>query len=123
MLQQQEARDYVIATGEQYSVRDFVAAAAGHLGMRIEWRGSGLEETGVDTNSGKTVVRIDPRYFRPTEVDTLLGDASLARKELGWTPEIGFAALVEEMVRDDLALAERDALIANQGYTVFKHHE
>jgi GDPmannose 4,6-dehydratase len=123
MLQQQAARDYVIATGLQYSVRDFVAAAATHLGMRIEWRGNGLEETGVDTKSGKIVVRIDPRYFRPTEVDTLLGDASLARKELGWMPEIGFAALVEEMVRDDLALAERDALIANQGYTVFKHHE
>ena len=123
MLQQNEARDYVIATGQQHSVRHFVTAAAVHVGMSIEWRGSGLEETGVDTKSGRTVARIDPRYFRPTEVDTLLGDASLARKELGWRPEIGFEALVEEMVREDLALARRDAFIANEGYTVFKHHE
>jgi GDPmannose 4,6-dehydratase len=123
MLQQQEARDYVIATGQQFSVRHFVTTAATHLGMRIEWRGRGPAESGVDLASGKTVVRIDPRYFRPTEVDTLLGDASLARKELGWKPEISFEALVEEMVREDLALAKRDALIADEGFTVFKHHE
>lgn len=123
MLQQKEARDYVIATGQQFSVRHFVTAAAAHLGMRIEWRGSGQEEIGVDKAGAKTIVRIDPRYFRPTEVDTLLGDASRARKELGWKPEISFETLVEEMVREDLALAERDALIANKGYTVFKHRE
>jgi GDPmannose 4,6-dehydratase len=104
-------------------VRHFVTTAASHLGMRIEWRGRGQDETGVDKASGKTVVRIDPRYFRPTEVDTLLGDASRARKELGWKPAVSFEALVEEMVREDLAHAERDALIADKGYTVFKHHE
>jgi GDPmannose 4,6-dehydratase len=123
MLQQKEARDYVIATGQQFSVRHFVTTAAAHLGMRMEWRGTGENETGFDKASGKTIVRIDPRYFRPTEVDTLLGDASRARKELGWKPAVSFEALVEEMVREDLELAERDALIANQGYTVFKHRE
>ena len=123
MLQQKEARDYVIATGQQFSVRHFVTIAAAHLGMRIDWRGRGKDESGVDKASGKTVVRIDSRYFRPTEVDTLLGDASRARKELGWKPAISFEALVEEMVREDLALAERDTLIADKGYTVFKHRE
>jgi GDPmannose 4,6-dehydratase len=123
MLQQNEARDYVIATGHQHSVRQFVEAAAGHLGMAIEWHGTGVDEYGVDTRSGATVIRIDSRYFRPTEVDTLLGDASKARTELGWQAEVDFAALVEEMVREDLALAERDALVAREGYPVFKHHE
>jgi len=123
MLQQTEAKDYVIATGHQYSVRDFVQAAATQLGMKVDWRGQGVDECGVDTVSGNTVVRIDPRYFRPTEVETLLGDASKARAELGWQPEVSFETLVEEMVREDLALAERDALIAREGYTVFKHHE
>jgi GDPmannose 4,6-dehydratase len=123
MLQQKQAEDYVIATGHQYSVRDFVEAAARELEMNIEWRGKGIEETGIDTNTGNTVVRFDPRYFRPTEVETLLGDASKARTQLGWQPEISFEALVEEMVREDLALAERDALVAREGYPVFKHHE
>jgi GDPmannose 4,6-dehydratase len=123
MLQQQKAEDYVIATGHQYSVRHFVEAAARQLGMNIEWRGSGIKECGVDTNTGHTIVRIDPRYFRPTEVETLLGDASKARAELGWQPEVSFETLVEEMVREDLALAERDALVAREGYPVFKHHE
>jgi GDPmannose 4,6-dehydratase len=123
MLQQDEPRDYVIATGQQYSVRHFVEAAAAALGMKIEWQGRGVDECGIDQASGNTIVRIDPRYFRPTEVDTLLGDASKARAELGWEPEISFRDLVGEMVRDDLALAERDALIAREGYTVFKHHE
>ena len=123
MLQQKQARDYVIATGHQYSVRRFVEAAGAELGMQIEWRGNGVDEIGVDTNSGNTVIRIDPRYFRPTEVDTLLGDASKARSELGWEPEVSFEKLVSEMVSEDLALAERDALIAREGYAVFKHHE
>jgi GDPmannose 4,6-dehydratase len=123
MLQQDEARDYVIATGHQYSVRQFVEAAAGHLGMAIEWQGKGVEETGVDSVTGKTIIRIDPRYFRPTEVETLLGDASRARAELDWQPKVSFEALVEEMVREDLALAERDALVAREGYPVFKRHE
>ena len=91
--------------------------------MKIDWQGQGSDERGVDTVTGNTVIRIDPRYFRPTEVDSLLGDASKARAELGWKPKISFENLVEEMVREDLALAERDALIAREGYTVFKHHE
>jgi len=123
MLQQEEPADYVIATGLQYSVRHFVETAAVALGMAVEWRGEGVNEAGIDTVSGNTVVRVDPRYFRPTEVDTLLGDASKARAELGWEPKVDFEALVEEMVREDLALAERDALVAREGYTVFKHHE
>jgi GDPmannose 4,6-dehydratase len=104
-------------------VRHFVEAAAHQLGMNIEWRGKGVEECGVDTVTGNTIVRIDPRYFRPTEVETLLGDASKARAELGWRPEVSFETLVEEMVREDLALAERDALVAREGYPIFKHHE
>jgi GDPmannose 4,6-dehydratase len=123
MLQQQQARDYVIATGHQYSVRQFVEKAASLLGMKIEWRGHGIEECGVDTITKNTIIRIDSRYFRPTEVETLLGDARKAREELGWQPEVSFEALVEEMVREDLALAERDALVAREGYPVFKHHE
>jgi GDPmannose 4,6-dehydratase len=123
MLQQEQARDYVIATGQQYSVRQFVERAGAHLGMQIAWQGHGIDEVGIDRANGRTIVRIDARYFRPTEVDTLLGDASKARAELGWQPEVSFDALVEEMVREDLALAERDALVARRGYTVFKHHE
>jgi GDPmannose 4,6-dehydratase len=116
MLQQETAQDYVIASGEQHSVRDFVMAAAVELGMRIEWRGRGPEETGFDLRSGRTVVRIDPRYHRPTEVDTLLGDASKARRELGWVPERSFEDLVREMVQEDGRLAKRDALVARAGY-------
>lgn len=123
MLQQDEPCDYVIATGHQYSVRHFVEAAAAELGMAIEWQGSGTDECGIDSHTGNTVIRIDPRYFRPTEVDTLLGDASKARAELGWEPEVSFESLVSEMVRQDLALAERDALVAREGYKVFNYHE
>jgi GDPmannose 4,6-dehydratase len=116
MLQQTEPRDYVIATGEQHSVRDFVLRSGTALGMRIEWRGRGAEETGVDLKSGRTVVRVDPRYYRPTEVDALLGDAAKARAELGWSPQYSFDALVRDMVEADLALARRDALIEREGY-------
>jgi GDPmannose 4,6-dehydratase len=123
MLQQQEARDYVIATGRQHSVRDFVDKASAHLGMRIEWRGSGSEEVGVDRKSGRTVVRIDPRYFRPAEVDSLLGDASRARTELGWVPRTDFDTLVHEMVEADLSLARRDALVSREGYRVAQASE
>ena len=104
-------------------MRDFVVAAGALLDMKIEWRGTGVEETGVDTRSGRTVVRVDPRYFRPTEVETLLGDASKAREKLGWVAEIGFADLVKEMVEADLELAKRDHLVAKEGYQVFSHHE
>jgi GDPmannose 4,6-dehydratase len=122
MLQQKEARDYVIATGEQHSVREFVQLAASFLDMEIEFQGEGAEERGVDRN-GRVVVAVDPRYYRPTEVETLLGDASRARQELGWKPRIQFRELVEEMVHEDLKLAEKDALARRHGYTVFNQHE
>ena len=123
MLQQDLPEDFVIATGQQYSVRDFVNLAADKLGMQLAWQGSGVEEHAVDTRTGRRIVQIDPRYFRPTEVDTLLGDPSKARKQLGWQAEIPFDTLVEEMVASDLTLAERDALVAREGFTVYKHHE
>jgi GDPmannose 4,6-dehydratase len=122
MLQQDEPDDFVIATGEQHSVREFVEVAAAKLGLQITWRGTGIEEEGFDQD-GRCLVRIDPRYFRPTEVETLLGDPSKAKEKLGWSPRIGFEALVEEMVADDLKLAERDALIAREGYQAFDYHE
>ena len=109
MLQQDEPDDFVLATGETRSVREFVELAFAEVGRSIEWRGRGAEETGVDRKSGKTVVRIDPVYFRPTEVDLLIGDASKARQKLGWKPKITFAELVKEMVAGDLAIARREA--------------
>ncbi len=123
MLQQAVADDFVIATGKQHSVRDFVVAAGALLDMQIEWSGEGVNETGIDIRSGRTVVRVDPRYFRPTEVETLLGDPGKAREKLGWTAEVGFADLVREMVAADLELAKRDHLVAKEGYQVFSHHE
>jgi GDPmannose 4,6-dehydratase len=123
MLQQEQPRDYVIATGRQHSVRDFVEQAATLLDMRIEWRGEGMEEVGVNRKTGNTVVRIDPRYFRPAEVDTLLGDASRARDELGWAPRVSFEELVREMVDADLSLARRDALVSREGYRVAQGRE
>jgi len=122
MLQQDEPEDYVIATGEQHSVREFVEEAARELGISIRWEGKGVEEKGFDENSN-CIVRVDPRYFRPTEVETLLGDATRAREKLGWTPKIGFKDLVREMVREDLKDAERDELIQNHGFRIFDHHE
>ncbi len=117
MLQQAEPRDYVIATGEQHSVRDFVTLAASLLGMELTWQGTGVEEIAVDP-SGRCVVGVDPRYFRPTEVETLLGDASKARRELGWQPRTSFQDLVAEMVACDLKAAERDALVHRHGYSI-----
>ena len=153
MLQQDKPEDFVIATGMQYSVRDFVDAAARELGMSIRWEGKGVNEKGYLVNpspllqtpspdpSGhplplgggegrgegvkdkKPIVAVDPRYFRPTEVETLLGDASKAKQKLGWTPKIGFAELVAEMVREDLKAAERDELIKRHGYKAMDYHE
>ena len=123
MMQQAEPEDYVVATGEQHAVRDFVVLAGKSLGMDIEWRGRGTDELGIDRSSGRTIVRVDPRYFRPAEVDSLLGDASKIRDKLGWRPQISFEALVREMVAADLALARRDALVAKEGYKVYRHHE
>jgi len=123
MLQQDEPEDFVIATGKQFSVRDFVVAAGALLDMKIDWVGEGVDEVGIDAASKRVLVRVDPRYFRPTEVSTLLGDPSKARQRLGWTAEIGFPQLVAEMVSDDLEAAERDAMIAKEGYKVYSHHE
>jgi GDPmannose 4,6-dehydratase len=123
MLQQDVPEDFVIATGEQHSVREFVTEAARRLDMLIEWRGQGAEECGVDNRTGRTVVKVDARYFRPTEVETLLGDASKARHKLGWQPKHSFADLVDEMVRDDLQLAKRDATIAREGFKSYRYLE
>jgi GDPmannose 4,6-dehydratase len=106
----------------QYSVRDFVDAAAKEIGIAVTWQGQGVDETGTDQN-GKTIVKVDPRYFRPTEVETLLGDASKAREKLGWTPETSFAELVAEMVREDLKSAERDELVKKHGYAAYDYNE
>jgi GDPmannose 4,6-dehydratase len=123
MLQQEKPDDFVIATGEQHSVREFVQQVGARLGMRIEWRGSGVDEQGIDLVSGQTLVKVDSRYFRPTEVETLLGDPSKARTKLGWKPEIGFQTLVHEMVDADLEDARRDALVAREGFKIYQRYE
>ena len=122
MLQQQEPEDFVIATGEQHSVRDFVVAAASELGIAIHWKASGADEQGFDS-SGRCIVRVDPRYFRPTEVESLLGDASKARAKLGWTPKVRFKELVAEMMRSDYNAAQRDELVKRHGFTAYDHRE
>ena len=124
MLQQDHPEDFVIATGVQYSVRDFVNAAAKELGMNIRWQGKGVDEIGyLDAQSSRAIVRVDPRYFRPTEVETLLGDPSKAKQKLGWTPKITFHELVAEMVREDLKSAERDELVKKHGFAAYDYHE
>jgi GDPmannose 4,6-dehydratase len=120
MLQQDEPEDYVIATGQQYSVRDFVNVAAEEIGIELTWRGRGADEKAFD-GRGQCVVAVDPHYFRPAEVETLVGDASKARAKLGWEPKVCFRELVAEMVAADLNLAERDQLVANSGYRVHSH--
>lgn len=122
MLQQDQPEDFVIATGVQYSVREFVDIAAKELGMQVRWEGEGVDEKGYDAN-GKCIIAVDPRYFRPTEVETLLGDPSKAKEKLGWTPRTGFAELVQEMVREDLRIAERDELTKQHGFSAFNYHE
>lgn len=122
MLQQERPEDFVIATGVQYSVRDFVNAAARELGMTITWQGQGVNEKGYDT-TGQQIVAVDPRYFRPTEVETLLGDPSKAKAKLGWSPRISFEELVKEMVHEDLRAAERDELVKRHGFNAFDFHE
>ncbi len=122
MLQQEQPEDFVIATGKQYSVREFVETAALELGVRMTWKGTGVDEKGYD-QAGKCVVAVDPRYFRPTEVETLLGDATKAREKLGWVPKTTFGELVTEMVREDLRSAERDELVKSHGHKTFDRHE
>ncbi len=123
MLQQEQPDDFVIATGIQYSVRDFVNAAAKELDIKIDWQGQGVEEKGFSQETGKCIVAVDPRYFRPTEVETLLGDPSKAKNKLGWEPKIRFDELVAEMVREDLEAAKKDELCRREGYKTFNYHE
>jgi GDPmannose 4,6-dehydratase len=122
ILQQPKPEDFVIATGEQHSVRDFVTLAGAELGIDIAWKGEGADEKGYD-RLGNCVVAVDPRYFRPTEVETLLGDASKARSQLGWKPKTAFKDLVAEMVQEDLKSAERDELVKKHGYSAYDYHE
>jgi GDPmannose 4,6-dehydratase len=123
MLQQATAEDFVIATGEQHSVREFVTEAARRLDLPIEWHGKGVEEHGIDARSGRTIVKVDPRYFRPTEVDSLLGDATKARLKLAWAPEHSFSDLIDEMVREDLQLAKRDRAVVREGFRAYRYRE
>ena len=135
MLQQDRPDDYVIASGAQHSVREFIERAAGRLGITLRWEGEGVEEIGVietignssiaapKVSPGQVIVRVDPRYFRPTEVESLLGDASKAKRELGWEPKISFDELVDEMVQADLETAKRDALVQKHGFKSFNYHE
>lgn len=122
MLQQDSAEDFVIATQEQYSVRQFVEFAAAEAGISISWRGSGVDEKGFDQDD-RCIVVVDPKYFRPSEVESLLGDATKAREKLGWRPKTSFNELVAEMMREDLKSAERDELITRHGYSVPDHHD
>lgn len=123
MLQQEVAEDFVIATGKQHSVREFIDRAAAVLDIAIDWRGEGLGEEGYDRSNGKRIVAVDPRYFRPTEVETLLGDPSKAHAKLGWEPKISFEQLVADMAEADLKLAKRDALVQQHGYKYFSYKE
>lgn len=128
MLQQNQPEDFVIATGVQYSVRDFVDAAAHELGMEMRWENQGVNEKGYwvnrsNGNSDIPIVEVDPRYFRPTEVETLLGDPTKAKEKLGWEPRTTFAELVSEMVREDLNSAKRDELVKHHGFNAFNYHE
>lgn len=122
MLQQDEPEDFVIATGEQRSVREFVEAVAEEMGMSIEWRGHGTQEAGYD-GSGRCIVKVDPKYFRPTEVTSLVGEAIKARQKLGWKPKTTFRELVAEMVKADVEAAERDKLVRENGYKVYEYRE
>lgn len=132
ILQQDKPDDFVIATGEQKTVTEFVEIAAAELGIELAWEGKGIDRIGrvacvsdkqCGPQPGDVIVRVDPRYFRPTEVETLLGDPSKARKILGWEPKISFTNLVKEMVNEDLTIARRDALVANEGFSTFDYHE
>jgi GDPmannose 4,6-dehydratase len=122
MLQQEQPEDFVIATGVQYSVREFVDTAAREIGIVVTWKGEGVDEKGYD-ESGKCIVSVDPRYFRPTEVETLLGDPTKAQQKLGWTPKITFNELVSEMMLEDMKAAERDELVKRHGFSAYDYHE
>ena len=123
MLQQEKPEDFVIATGEQHTVREFVELAAKEIGIDMRWQGDGVDEKGYDIGTGKCLVEVDPRYFRPAEVETLLGDASKAKQRLGWTPKTSFKSLVTEMMREDLASARRDELVKQHGFKHYNYNE
>jgi len=123
MLQQEEPEDFVIATGVQYSVRDFVDKAAKAADIEIEWKGEGVEEKGYNKATGDCLVEVDPRYFRPTEVETLLGDPTKAKEKLGWVPKITLDEMVKEMVERDIEIAERDALCEREGFRTNRYYE
>jgi len=123
MLQQDKPDDYVIATGEQHSVREFVEHSARELGLAIQWEGKGINEKGINPANGKTIVAVDKRYFRPTEVDALLGDPSKAKQNLGWEPKITFESLVREMTQSDLEQTKKDEFCQRAGFKVFNHNE
>ena len=123
MLQQDEPEDFVIATGEQHSVRDFVTIAATEMGIDINWQGKGIDEKGIDTKTGNIIVAVDPKYFRPTEVETLLGNPAKAKEKLGWTPKIPFKDLVTEMVQHDLEDAKKDNLCQTHGFHTYNYNE
>lgn len=123
MLQQDHPEDFVIATGEQHSVREFATIAAAELGIEIVWRGEGAEEKGYDSKTGKCIIEVDPRYFRPSEVETLLGDPAKAKQKLGWEPRTTFKELVIEMVRADYQEAQRDHLVVQHGHKSFAYYE
>jgi len=123
MLQQDAPEDFVIATGEQHSVREFVTIAANEMGIDIIWQGKGVDEKGVDTKTGKTIVAVDPKYFRPTEVETLLGNPAKAKEKLAWTPKITFQELVTEMVQQDLEEAKKDNLCQIHGFNTYNYNE
>jgi GDPmannose 4,6-dehydratase len=123
MLQQDKPDDFVIATGKQHSVKEFIERAGVAIDMNIIWRGDGMSEEGVDQATGKCIVKIDPRYFRPSEVETLLGDPTKAKDKLGWTPQTTFDELVSEMMREDMKAAQRDQLVSQHGFKYFNHNE
>ena len=123
MLQQDEPEDYVIATGKQYSVREFVEAAAKCIDVEVEWQGTGVDEVGINKATGDVIVQVDPRYFRPTEVETLLGDPSKAKEKLGWVPTTSFEDMVQEMIEMDINIAERDALCEREGFRTNRYYE
>ena len=122
MLQQDKPEDFIIATGEQHSVREIVTSAARELDIELIWEGQGVSEKAIDQN-GSVVVEVDPAYFRPSEVETLLGDPSYAHERLGWKPTVSFQELVKEMVQSDLVSAKRDMLVKTHGYQAYDHHE
>ena len=123
MLQQPEPDDYVIATGKQHSVREFCQLAFKELGIDLEWQGEGLQEKGIDKKTGKVIVEIDPRYFRPTEVESLLGDSTKAREKLGWRPKTSFQELIKEMVQSDLEEAKKEVHLKNGGFRIKNNFE